>query len=325
MNKINPNLKFKSGVYCITNTVNGKRYVGSSNNLYNRLMDHVQCLNSKRAHNAHLQAAWNKYTSDAFEYTILEFCDSEKHFEREQEFISFMLPEYNITANVVANFGHPCNEQTKEKISQTLKQKYSTGEIQTFKNEQAWIPCYLYDIDTYELIQEFPNLNQAGQYIYGYRFSCQNQLCNRVIQDKYCLLTEKLEGLELINTIDKNCKKYIGNRGYSCDRYLIAENISTGELSYFKNSHICAKKLGFSSSMILKHQNATCKNPYISTKAPEYKVYFSLEYIPHAELPKELGISKSGNIGEIPEKENPEINSETKESESSYSVEGETY
>ena len=42
---------------------------------------------------------------------------------------------------------------------------------------------------------------------------------------------------------------------------------------------------------------------------------------PHAELPKELGISKSGNIGEIPEKENPEINSETKESESSYSVE----
>ena len=32
----------------------------------------------------------------------------------------------------------------------------------------------------------------------------------------------------------------------------------------------------------------------------------------------------SGNIGESPKKENPEINSETKESESSYSVEGET-
>ena len=34
---------------------------------------------------------------------------------------------------------------------------------------------------------------------------------------------------------------------------------------------------------------------------------------------------QSGNIGEIPEKENPEINSEIKESESSYSVESEPY
>ena len=33
----------------------------------------------------------------------------------------------------------------------------------------------------------------------------------------------------------------------------------------------------------------------------------------------------SGNIGETPEKDNPEINLDSKESKSSYSVESETY
>lgn len=40
---------------------------------------------------------------------------------------------------------------------------------------------------------------------------------------------------------------------------------------------------------------------------------------------KEFTELLSGNIGEKPEMENPEINSETKESESSYSVEVENY
>ena len=41
MNNINTNLKNKCGVYIITNLKNGKRYVGSSKNIYNRLHDHI--------------------------------------------------------------------------------------------------------------------------------------------------------------------------------------------------------------------------------------------------------------------------------------------
>ena len=56
---------------------------------------------------------------------------------------------------------------------------------------------------------------------------------------------------------------------------------------------------------------------YLSRKYEKYKEYCRL----YKELYKEL----LGNIGRSPLTENPEINSEIKESESSYSVEDEPY
>lgn len=40
MQKINEKLRFKCGIYELFNLSNGKRYVGSSVNIYNRLHDH---------------------------------------------------------------------------------------------------------------------------------------------------------------------------------------------------------------------------------------------------------------------------------------------
>ena len=54
-------------------------------------------------------------------------------------------------------------------------------------------------------------------------------------------------------------------------------------------------------------------------------IYYTYNFIPHAVLTKELEELLSGNIGENPKKENPEINLESKESKSSYSVGDETY
>lgn len=57
------------------------------------------------------------------------------------------------------------------------------------------------------------------------------------------------------------------------------------------------------------------------------KFYYSNEYIPVSveAVPIEKSSELlSGNIGKSPKKDNTEINSETKESESSYSVDSET-
>lgn len=48
MQDINYKLKNKSGIYSFLNLVNGKRYVGSSVDLYNRL--HVHNLKNNKAH-----------------------------------------------------------------------------------------------------------------------------------------------------------------------------------------------------------------------------------------------------------------------------------
>lgn len=66
MKKIDPALRHQCGVYLIFNLINGKRYVGSSKDIYNRFYEHIHNLNHQKGHNAHLQNAWNKYGEDNF-------------------------------------------------------------------------------------------------------------------------------------------------------------------------------------------------------------------------------------------------------------------
>jgi len=44
-------------------------------------------------------------------------------------------PEYNLTTNVIANLGHVPTQDCKNKISKTLKQKYASGEIKTYRQD----------------------------------------------------------------------------------------------------------------------------------------------------------------------------------------------
>lgn len=77
----------KCGVYIIRNKVNGKFYIGSSKNIWNRWQSHKYELNNGIHSNKHLQRAWNKYREENFEFDVLEFCDEEIQFQREQEYI----------------------------------------------------------------------------------------------------------------------------------------------------------------------------------------------------------------------------------------------
>ena len=83
-----------AGIYAIRNKVNGKQYIGSSVNLFHRWSVHKTYLKQGKHDNRYLQAAWNKYGSDAFEYIILEFC--EHYLVREQEYLDKLNPEYNL-------------------------------------------------------------------------------------------------------------------------------------------------------------------------------------------------------------------------------------
>lgn len=61
-----------SCIYTITNKVNGKFYVGKTNNFFYRISKHKCALRDGIHVNEHLQRAWNKYGEENFEFEILE-------------------------------------------------------------------------------------------------------------------------------------------------------------------------------------------------------------------------------------------------------------
>lgn len=72
-----------AGVYSITNKVNNKIYIGQSENVYKRRLEHIRELKGERHANWHLQRAFNKYGIENFEFTILEKCSLEELIEKE--------------------------------------------------------------------------------------------------------------------------------------------------------------------------------------------------------------------------------------------------
>jgi group I intron endonuclease len=77
-------------VYSITNTVNGKRYIGSCTDTAIRWKNHRSTLRRGKHHNCHLQASYNKHGHDAFEYEVLIVCDADaRHAMEEMAFNVF--------------------------------------------------------------------------------------------------------------------------------------------------------------------------------------------------------------------------------------------
>lgn len=319
MKQFNKNLAGECGVYIITNLVNGKRYIGSSRNLKERLIRHKWELDKGIHVNDYLQNAWNKYGEDSFEYGILCLCDNDKQFEQEQYYIDSINPEYNIQKNVLSGIK---SEETKAKISIEVKNKYLENPDINRKYKDY---LYVYDIKSWKLVK-IGKLSELCNYFYNNSSSLKlAQVDNGLIKDKYVICSKKILYLEeLQNFVYENILKYKTSNGSL--RYLIIEKAD--KISYFRTTQKAVDYLGCSSSSTLKkHSGNTKDNPYIIPNTT-YKMYMSNEYIPikmnEAVLVEESPELLSGNIGEkTVEAEDTEINTEIKNSVSSYSIEDE--
>lgn len=109
----------KSGVYLIKHKDSDRCYVGSSKNVAYRKRSHFSALNRKEHHSVKLQRAWDKYGPDAFDFSVLLYCDEKNLLMYEQIFIDALSAQrsgYNICKKAGSRLGIPHDVESVSKM-----------------------------------------------------------------------------------------------------------------------------------------------------------------------------------------------------------------
>ena len=110
------------GIYSITNTVNGKRYYGSSVNMEGRRRQHWSDLRNGKHKNPHLQAAWNLYGDEFFVFSPVEEVCAEKLQAVEQSYLDANADGYNVAKCAeCATRGMKWSNESKKRFSDRMR------------------------------------------------------------------------------------------------------------------------------------------------------------------------------------------------------------
>jgi excinuclease UvrABC nuclease subunit len=125
------------GVYYLTNTVNGKKYVGSSNNIYKRYLEHMSDLKANRHPNQRLQSDYNSGLTK-FTYTICEMCEESELKDLENVWINKLKPQYNICIDSRSRKGlpSPMKGRLHNKYTIEILRRKNTGSNNAFYGKQ---------------------------------------------------------------------------------------------------------------------------------------------------------------------------------------------
>jgi len=106
--------------------VNGKKYVGLSNEISRRFMEHKTPKNVKNK-NTILAKAFRKYSIDNFRFEILEIVSDEYTLEeREIYWIEKLRPEYNMNKGGKGNTGQIVSDELRQLLKAFGKTQWAT-------------------------------------------------------------------------------------------------------------------------------------------------------------------------------------------------------
>lgn len=132
------------GVYVITNLTNGKSYVGSSVNVRRRWDNHRRDLMAGRHPNRHLQAAWRKYGSLFFTFTVVECVDDRGELRQAEQMWIDAIGScgeggYNLTPTAGSLLGFRFTDEQKARVSAALigKPKSTAHRANIWRNREV--------------------------------------------------------------------------------------------------------------------------------------------------------------------------------------------
>ena len=116
----------KSGIYKIINKINGKFYIGSSNNIKRRWSHHKTSLRSGIHTNIHLQNSYDKHGEDQFEFVLFEEVKVINLLAKEQEYLDEAFGGDREIYNISRVAGSPMTGRNHtEEVKQLLSEKLS--------------------------------------------------------------------------------------------------------------------------------------------------------------------------------------------------------
>lgn len=186
-----------SGIYAITNQVNGKVYIGKSISIGRRWKEHKYELRYNKHCNEYLQNAWNKYGEENFSFEIVEECDEHVLPLKEVEWI-------NTFGTFNRDIGYNLREEEYERIvSEETKQILRVKAVETYNRliKEGYYTCILYNLNNNSQIEyNTPQEAKANSSIPQHK--TQNFKTGEV-----CIL-KRLFTQSRLNSIIHNYKKY---------------------------------------------------------------------------------------------------------------------
>lgn len=135
--------KIISGVYVIYSIANQRLYIGSSLNIYKRLITHKNRLRARKHPSLHLQASWNKYGEATFQFLLLEEGSTLQTdlIVLENKYLTALdrsnLFNTEIPAVLGRNAGFVVSEETRKKVSASLRGKLYRTHTKSAEARQA--------------------------------------------------------------------------------------------------------------------------------------------------------------------------------------------
>ena len=132
--------KVITGIYCIENLVNHKKYIGQSKNISDRWRRHIYALNLGTHENDYLQKSWAKYGQGRFSFSVLEECGETQLDDKERYYIEkydTINREYGYNLKSGGQDVNSYTDEVKNRIRKGVKASYDDPNRRMIQKENA--------------------------------------------------------------------------------------------------------------------------------------------------------------------------------------------